>query len=82
MSETTLGGELQALGRQGLKDLQNNLGTAFPQSDRSVTEPGTPGNPTSQMVTESLDPEYRAMLDEYASRGNGQEQQLDEGMER
>ena len=82
MAETTLGGELAALGRQGLKDLQNNLGTAFPQSDRSVTEPGTPLNPTSQMVTESLDPEYSAMLEQYAERGKGQEQQNEQGIER
>lgn len=78
----SLGGQFDAWFRQGLKDLQSNLGTAFPQTDRSVTEPGTPGNPTPQMVTEALDPEHGAMLDNYAARGRGQEQQQEQGMER
>lgn len=47
-------GELGALFREGLKDLQNVVLHAFPDSVRGVEEPGTPLNPTQQMVTDSV----------------------------
>ncbi len=47
-------GELGALFREGLKDVQNVVLHAFPDSIRGVEEPGTPLNPTQQMVTDSV----------------------------
>jgi hypothetical protein len=50
----SLSGEMGALFREGLKDLQNAILPAFPDSLRGVDEPGTPLNPTQIMVTDSL----------------------------
>jgi len=74
--------ELKAMGRQGAKDLHNAVIPAFPQSAHSVDEPGTPLNPTPQMVTQDLGTSqgYQAMLDGYANRGRGQDQER--GIER
>lgn len=47
-------GEVGALFREGLKDLQNVVLHAFPDSVRGVEEPGTPLNPTQQMVTDAV----------------------------
>lgn len=44
---------LWAAARQGAKELSQAL-HAFPDSVRVVEEPGTIGNPTSQMVTEQV----------------------------
>lgn len=77
----SLGGQFDALWRQGLKDLQANLIPAFPQADRSVSEPGTPLNPTPQMVTQELGQgSYESLLASYASRGEP-EQDKDRGIE-
>jgi len=56
---TSFSGEVGALFREGLKDLQNAILPAFPESQRGVEEPGTPLNPTQQMVTEDLNPPNR-----------------------
>lgn len=47
-------GEMGALFREGLKDLQNVVLHAFPDSIHGVEEPGTPTNPTQQMVTDAV----------------------------
>jgi hypothetical protein len=75
--------ELKALGRQGAKDLHNAVIPAFPDSARSQDEPGTPLNPTPQMVTQDLggSQNYEAFLDSAAARGRGGQEQ-DRGIER
>lgn len=70
--------QFQAFLREGAKDLHNNVIPAFPQSGRGVDEPGTPLNPTAQMVTQELQPDkgYSAMLESYAAKpGPAQEKQ-------
>jgi len=47
-------GEMGAVFREGLKDLQNVVLHAFPDSIHGVEEPGTPTNPTQQMVTDAV----------------------------
>jgi hypothetical protein len=50
----SLSGQLGALWREGLKDVQNVVLNAFPDSIQGVVEPGTPLNPTQQMVTDAV----------------------------
>jgi hypothetical protein len=48
-------------------------------------EPGTPLNPTPQMVTQDLGTvgnDYQDMLNSYASRANEMEQEPEKGQER
>jgi len=61
-------GQLEAMWREGLKDLQNAILPAFPDSQRGVEEPGTPLNPTPQQVTQDLGNfhGYQQMLDSYS----------------
>ena len=61
-------GQLQAMWREGLKDLQNAILPAFPDSQRGVEEPGTPLSPTSQQVTQDLGNfrGYEQVLESYA----------------
>ncbi len=68
--QPSIGGQLEALWREGAKDLHNAIVPAFPQSLRGTDEPGTPLNPTAQMVTQDLDVNkgYSAMVQDYASR--------------
>ena len=66
MAETKIGAEIDALLRQGAKDLHNAIVPAFPQSVRSNDEPGTPLNPTPQMVTDDLVKGYDEALTGYA----------------
>lgn len=68
--------------RGGLKDVAKHL-QAFPESIQPVEEPGTFANPTSAMVTQEIGTfqGYQSMLEEYAARGDGREQQ-DRGIDR
>lgn len=61
-------GQLDSMWREGLKDLQNAILPAFPDSQRGVEEPGTPLNPTPQQVTQDLGNfhGYEQMLDSYS----------------
>lgn len=52
--QPALGAQLGAMWREGLKDLQNAILPAFPESQRGVEEAGTPLNPTPQQVTQAL----------------------------
>jgi hypothetical protein len=52
--QISFSGELGAMFREGLKDLQNAILPAFPESQRGVEEPGTPLVPTQSMVTEQV----------------------------
>jgi hypothetical protein len=67
--------------RQGTKELAQFL-PAFPDSARTVEEPGTLGNPTPQMITEQMGTfdGYNQMLDSYASRNAGRSEP-EQGME-
>lgn len=65
MAQERFMGQVEALVRQGAKDLYNALVPAFPQSVRGLDEPGTPLNPTQQMVTSEVSAEYEARLEGY-----------------
>jgi hypothetical protein len=82
--QPALGAELKALGREGLKDLQNAVLHAFPDSMRLQEEPGAPLSPTQAMVTKDVGTVYGFgdVLDGYASRGTVHGQERDKGMER
>jgi len=69
---------LSAWMREGAKDLHNALVPAFPTSARGIDEPGTPLNPTPQMVTDALKG-YEAELDAAGSRPQPEQ---DRAMER
>ena len=62
MSQEKLSGQLAAILREGAKDAWNQLIPAFPDSMRCVDEPGTPLNPTQQMVTNDLGESYQGQL--------------------
>ncbi len=83
-----LGGQLDAMWREGLKDLHNAIVPAFPESQRGVDEIGTPLSPTQMMVNDDLGREYgqesdrgyEKMLEEYSQQA--QEMGQERGMER
>jgi hypothetical protein len=82
--QPSLGAELRALGREGLKDLQNAVLHAFPDSMRLHEEPGAPLSPTQAMVTKDVGTVYgfQDALDGYASRGTAHGNEHDKGLER
>lgn len=49
-----LGAELGAIGREMLKDVRNMVVEVYSGSAEKAGEPGTPFNPTPQLVTEGL----------------------------
>jgi len=74
-------GHLAAMGRAGLKELSQAL-QAFPDSIRTVEEPGLVGNLTPQEIVHGKQ-ELDKMLDGYANRGvQDQGRELDRGVER
>src|ERR1700722_7377278 len=79
-----LGAELRAVGREGLKDLQNAVLHAFPDSMRLQEEPGAPLSPTQAMVTKDVGTVYgfQNVLDGYAARGAAHAHEQDKGLER
>lgn len=93
-SQPSLGAELAALWRQGREDSLNIIMGGL----GGTREPGTPGNPTPQMVTESLEgrdvdlqqdrlePPQKMTLDDLRSyareRGQEAEQRIERGIER
>ena len=82
--QPALGAELRALGRGGLKDLQNAVLHAFPDSMRLEQEPGAPLSPTQAMVTKDVGTVYgfQNVLDGYAERGSVHGREQDKGLER
>ncbi len=76
--ETDVMPTFHALGRQGAKDLHNAIVPAFPDSVRSVDEPGTPLTPTQFMVNADFR-EYDAELAAAAARGRPEQER---GLER
>jgi hypothetical protein len=81
--QPSLGAELKALGRQGLKDLQNAVLHAFPDSMRLHEEQGTPLSPTSAMVTKDVGTVFgfQETLDSYAARGTVHGTEQDKAIE-
>src|ERR1700724_1550539 len=81
--QPSLGAELRALGREGLKDLQNAVLHAFPDSMRLQEEPGAPLSPTQAMVTKDVGTVYgfQQVLDGYAARGTSHGHEQDKGLE-
>jgi hypothetical protein len=67
-SQPNFSGQVAAMWREGLKDLQNAILPAFPESQRGVEEPGTPLSPTSQQVTQDMGnfKGYQEMLESYS----------------
>ena len=49
-----LGAELEAMGREMVKDIRGTIHQAFFNQMEHNSEPGTPLNPTPQLVTEGL----------------------------
>jgi hypothetical protein len=79
MAQEKLWGQFVAWMRQGAKDLYNAIVPALPQSVRSIDEPGTPLNPTQQMVTNDLGESYH----DYVGRQQAQVRETTErGLER
>ncbi len=81
----SFGAELKAMAREGLKDIRTSVNEVFFNSPEYGGEPGTPLNPTPQMVTQDLGTvhgSYEKMLDAYASRADEQDQQNHRGMDR
>ena len=74
-------GHMAAMGRAGLKELAQAL-QAFPDSVRTVEEPGLYGNLTPQEIVHGKQ-DMDKMLDGYANRGTqAQGRDQDRGMER
>lgn len=73
---------LMAALRQGAKELAQFL-PAFPDSARTIEEPGTLGNPTPQMITEQIGTleGYNQMLDTYSGQ-HVEQNEPDQEMER
>lgn len=76
--QTDVAPTMHALGREGAKDLWNNVVPAFPDSARGVDEPGTPLTPTQFMVNADFR-EYDAELAAAAARP---QQGPEQGLER
>lgn len=83
--QPSLSAEIKALGREAIKDVRSTISEVFLGSPELGGEPGTPLNPTPQMVTQDLGNvygNYNQMLDAYATRVAEPEQQNERGAER
>jgi hypothetical protein len=70
--QPSLGAELKAMAREAVKDVRSTVMEAFLGSPELGGEPGTPLNPTPQMVTQDLGTvhgNYQNELDMAASHG-------------
>jgi hypothetical protein len=70
--QPSLGAELKAMAREGIKDVRSTVMETFLGSPELGGEPGTPLNPTPQQVTQDLGNvygTYQSELDAYAARG-------------
>lgn len=81
--QPSLSAQLKAMGREAAKDINSTMHQVFFGSPAGFGEPGTPLNPTPQMVTQDLDAMggYKAMLDGYSQKGPTA-QLHDKGIER
>ena len=72
--------ELKAMAREAVKDIRSTVNETFLGSPEFGGEPGTPLNPTPQMVTQDMGTvygNYNQMLDSYTARAPEQEQQAE-----
>ncbi len=77
--------EMKAMAREAVKDVRSTVNETFLGSPELGGEPGTPMNPTPQMVTQAMGNvygNYSQMLDSYAARAPEQDQQQEKGAER
>jgi hypothetical protein len=77
--------QLSAIAREAVKDIRTTINEVFLDSPERGGEPGTPLNPTPQMVTQDLGTvhgSYNQKLDSYAARANEQSQENEKGWER
>ncbi len=80
--QPSMAAELKAIAREAVKDIRSTVNETFLGSPEFGGEPGTPLNPTPQMVTQDMGNvygNYNQMLDSYAARApeQGQEQQTE-----
>lgn len=76
--QPSIGAELKAMAREAVKDVRSTISETFLGSPELGGEPGTPLNPTPQMVTQDMGNvygNYSQMLDSYAARAPEQEQE-------
>lgn len=77
--------EIKAIAREGIKDVRSTVNEVFFESPELGGEPGTPLNPTPQMITQDLGaglPSYQDVLNSYTSRSNDLEKEPEKGQER
>lgn len=76
--QPSLGAQLEALGREARKDIQNTMHEVFFGRQDGPGEPGTPLVPTQAQVSQEQGnvQAYKTVLDDAASRGpvHGQQQ--------
>lgn len=69
--QPSLSAEIKAMGREGLKDIRATLHETYFGQPEHMSEPGSPLNPTAQMITQDLGTvygSYQQELDSYAAR--------------
>ena len=68
--QPSLGAQLQAMLREGAKDVHNTMDQVFFGQQPGMGEPGTPLVPTQAMITKDLGTVhgYQSMLEEAAAR--------------
>lgn len=70
--QPSLGAQLQAMVREGARDIRGTLHETYFGKQEHTPEMGAPGSPTPQMVTQELGTvhgSYQSMLDSYATQG-------------
>jgi len=79
--QPSLGAQLQAMVREGARDIRGTLHETYFGKQEHTPEMGAPGSPTPQMVTEDLGKahlSYQEMIGAYATQGReAQERQND-----
>jgi hypothetical protein len=83
--QPSIAAEMKAMAREAIKDVRSTVNETFLGSPELGGEPGTPLNPTPQMVTQDMGTvygNYSQMLDSYSERAPEQEQQQEKAAER
>jgi hypothetical protein len=83
-NQPSLGAEVNAMGREAIKDVRNTIHQAFFGKQEGMSEPGTPLNPTPQEVTADRETmgKFEALLDRAASRGGVHGPEKEKGVDR
>jgi hypothetical protein len=76
--QPSLGAQLEAMWREGIKDVRQTLMESYFGKPEHMPEAGTPLNPTPQQVTDDLEPDktasYNDRLNDLASRGGNDQE--------